>query len=276
MSNDSSSSSPDLLDTIARIRQEDDRIIFVESVIVIIVSWTLISHIFNIVEVMSTPPLIAEAMYEIVASGSIYEHLIPTMIRTAYGLAATLIIGTALGIVMGMRKWAQLAFQDYVTVGLALPGLFIAVFSAIWFGFSDVTPTVAAMVISFPFLAQNVFGGFKNIDNNLLEMGSAFGSSNRRVLRRIVAPSILPDWFAGVRYSLAIVWKIVTLTELVAAENGIGFVIRRELQTLDFAGATGWTILFVIVILLVEYGILQQLEKRLFAWRRDVSGVVIA
>lgn len=272
----STQSGDGLVDTLTRIRFNDGRVIFVESVVVIILTWTLAAHIFNIVDVVSKPSLIGGSMWEIVNSGSFLTHMVPTLRRTAYGLVVTVIVGTTLGIAMGMRDWIKMAFQDYVTIGLAMPGLFIAIFAAMWFGISDVTPMVAAAVIAFPFLTQNVFEGVNDIDNDVLQMASAFDVSNRRVVRRVIVPSIMPEWFAGIRYSLAIIWKTVTLAELVAAENGVGFIIRDHLERLDFTGAMAWTILFVFVVLLIEYGILQQLEKRIFSWREDISGVMAA
>lgn len=263
-----------VLYTLARIRLTDSRVIFVESVVVIILAWTLVAHIFDITNVISEPATIGAAMYELLVTREFLEHLIPTLRRTAYGLVVTIAIGTALGIAMGMREWVEKAFQDYVTVGLAMPGLFIAIFAAMWFGISDMTPTVAAAIISFPFLTQQVYEGVRDIDNDILQMSSAFGVSKWRAMRRTVIPAVMPEWFAGTRYSLAIVWKTVTLTELVAASDGIGWIIRFQLQRLDFTGAMAWTMLFVIVILAVEYGILQQLENRIFKWRQEVSGVM--
>lgn len=265
-----------LLDTLTRIRLNDDRVIFIESVIVIILTWTLVAHIFSIVDVISTPAKIGASMWEIANSEAFLTHMIPTLRRTGWGLGVTILIGTSLGIAMGMRDWVKEAFQDYVTIGLAMPGLFIAIFAAMWFGINDITPIVAASVIAFPFLTQNVYEGVNNIDRGILQMASSFDVSNRRALRRIIIPSIMPEWFAGVRYALAVIWKTVTLAELVAAETGVGFIIRDYLERLDFTGAMAWTILFVLIILLVEYGVIQQLEKRIFDWREDISGVMAA
>ncbi|WP_162562610.1 ABC transporter permease [Salinigranum rubrum] len=263
-----------LVYTLARIRLTDSRVIFVESAIVVVLSWTLAAHIFDITNVISEPTAIGAVMYELVVTREFLDHLVPTLRRTVYGLLVTIVIGTALGIAMGMREWVEKVFQDYVTVGLAMPGLFIAIFTAMWFGISDVTPTVAAAIISFPFLTQQVYEGVRNIDNDILQMSSSFGVSNWRAMRRTVIPAVMPEWFAGTRYSLAIVWKTVTLTELVAASDGIGWIIRSQLERLDFTGAMAWTMLFVVVILTVEYGIVQQLENRIFKWRQEVSGVM--
>lgn len=243
------------------------KVVFVESILLLIVLWSLIAQGFDLTDTISSPSLVAERALELVVSGTATPHVIDTMRRVIYGFVLTTIIGTVLGVAMGMSDFWRWALQDYITIGLALPSLFAAVFTAMWFGISDVTPMVAAALIAFPFLTQNVYEGVKNIDYRLLEMSSSFDVSRNRVIRRVIIQSILPEWFAGARYSFAISWKITTLAELIAASSGIGFMIELEMQRLSLTGVIAWTALFTVIILIVEYGILQQIEKRMFDWR---------
>jgi ABC-type nitrate/sulfonate/bicarbonate transport system permease component len=132
-----------------------------------------------------------------------------------------------------------------------------------------VTPTVAATLIAFPFLTQNVYEGTKDIDSKLIEMSKSFDISRDRVVRRIVFQSILPEWFGGIRYAFAIAWKITALAELVAAESGVGFMIEKQLQLLSLSGVMAWTLLFTALMMLVEYGVFQPIERWMFEWRED-------
>ena len=248
---------------------KNNQLIFIESLVALTLLWALVSRVFGLADTISSPILVAEGMYTLLLSGDWIVHFLATMRRIAYGFVLTIIVGTTLGIVMGMSDFWKNALQDYITIGLALPSLFAAIFAAMWFGISDVTPMVAGAAIAFPFLTQNVYQGVKNIDYQLLEMSSAFGVSRNRVIRRIILQGVLPEWFAGVRYAFAICWKITTLAELVAASNGIGFMIEFQLNKLSLTGVLVWTFLFTAVILVVEYGVLQQIEKRVFDWREE-------
>jgi len=247
----------------------DNRVIFVESIIAVMVVWALVAHGLNMTETIASPLIITESTHALLMSGDWVVHFTATFRRVMYGFILTTIIGTILGIVMGMSDFWEFALQDYITIGLAMPSLFAAIFAAMWFGISDITPMVAGTIIAFPFLTQNVYEGVHNIDNRLLMMSSSFDVSRKRVIKRVVFQGVLPEWFAGARYSFAICWKITTLAELVAASNGIGYMIELHLNALSLAGVLTWTALFTITILIVEYGILQQIEKRLFDWRQE-------
>lgn len=247
------------------------QLIVLQSVLAFLLLWTLVGRGFGLTDTISSPWLVALNTHELVTEGEWVVHVVDTFRRTMYGFIVTMVIGTILGIAMGWSSVLESAFKDYVTVGLALPSLFAAVFAAMWFGVSDTTPTVAAALISFPFVAQGVYEGVKNIDADLIAMSRSFGVSRTHVVRHVVVESIMSEWFAGVRYAFAICWKITTLAELVAAETGIGFQIARQMANLSITGVLTWTILFLGIIVIAEYGIFQQIEKRVFAWRQEAS-----
>lgn len=265
----STQNSRDWVNSIPRPLIEDQRLVFVESLLSIALIWWLVSVGLGLTDLISSPILVARSFYELAVSLEWIPHLIATLRRTVYGFIATMLVGSALGIAMGISSFWEKALQDYIIIGLALPSLFAAVFAAMWFGLSDVTPMVAGAVIAFPFLTQNVYEAVKNIDHSLLEMSSSFNVSRRRVIWRVVVQSIMPSFFAGSRYAFSICWKITTLAELVAASNGIGYMIEAQMQQRSITGVITWTVLFMVVVLFLEYGILQRIERHVFEWRAE-------
>ena len=245
----------------------DPRIIFVESVLSIALVWWAVAVAFDLTDTISSPVLVGVATYDLLVGMEWVPHLVATLTRTLDGFVVTVVLGAALGVLIGVSDFWEAALQDYIIVGLALPSLFAAVFAAMWFGISDVTPMVAGAVIAFPFMTQNVYEAVEDIDNQLLEMASAFGVSRGRVIRRVLFQSVMPAFFSGARYAFSICWKITTLAELVAAENGIGFMIEYQLQRRSITGVLTWTLLFTLVVLFLEYGVLQRIERRVFDWR---------
>jgi ABC-type nitrate/sulfonate/bicarbonate transport system permease component len=202
------------------------------------------------------------------------NHVYMTMRRILIAFAITMIIGTGLGLVMGVTDFWEDVLKNYVSIGITLPELLIAVFAAMWFGVSDITPIVTGSLIAFPFVTQIIYEGIKDIDENLVMMTRSFDVPRHQFLSRVVLRSIMPEWFSSARAGFAICWKLVTLAEFIAAENGLGFMIQYEMSRFSLEGVISWTLLFTIIILFVEYGIFRQLEKRVFAWREDVKGAV--
>lgn len=250
---------------------KNNTLVFIESFVTIVLVWALVANLFGLTDTISSPGIVAASLVELLRGGEWVGHLTDTVRRVILGFILTLFVGTALGVATGMSDFWEKALQDYVTIGLALPALFAAIFTAMWFGISDVTPMVAGALIAFPFLAQEVYEGVKNIDNDLLQMASTFNVSRRRAIWRVIIQSVLPQWFGGVRYSFAICWKITTLAELIAAESGIGYMIQFHLNRLSLTGVLTWTVMFTVIMLVLEYGLLRQIERRVFVWRQEAT-----
>ncbi|MFC3959273.1 ABC transporter permease [Halovivax cerinus] len=247
------------------------RVVFIEAVASIVVLWGLVAWGLNMTDTVSSPILVADSIVALLASGEWVPHFSASIRRILYGFVLATLLGTSLGVLMGLSEFWERVFQDYITIGLAFPSVFIAFFAAMWFGIGDMTPTVTAAIAPFPFVAQNVYQGVENIDHRLTEMTQSFDVSRKRTLWRVVFRSVLPEWFAGIRYGFAGSWKLVTLAEAIAAERGVGFMIQYEMNQLSITAVLTWTILFATVIMVFEYGILQQVEKRVFAWRQDTA-----
>lgn len=238
-----------------------------------LVVWAVGARLLGAVDVVSSPMLVAADLYEILVSMEWVEHMSATIRRIVYSFAFGIALGTALGVAMGVSKFWEKMFQDYVTLSMTMPGIFAVVFTAMYFGVSDVTPMVASGIVTFGFCALMIFEGIRDIDHRYIEMAQAFGIPRRRVIRRVMLPDVLSEWFSAARYTFGVAWKVVVLAEFIAAQNGIGFVIHEQMSTLRLTSVLSWTVLFLVVILVWEYGVLGYVEKRLFHWR-DESQII--
>lgn len=253
---------------------DNRKVVFVESVLTFVLVWWLIAVGLDLEGTISSPPLVFEFVLEEIAAGGWEVHLIATLRRTLFAAFLVIIIGNALGLVMGVSRFAEKMFQDYVTVGMALPSLFAAIFAAMYFGPGQWAPIVAAILAVAPYVALLTFQGIKDIDSSLMEMSKAFDVSRPRIARRMMLMSVLPEWFAGARYAFAISWKIVLLTEVIVSNAGVGYAIRRLQLNFVITGVIAWTLVFATILIIVEYGIFDPIQRRLFAWRQDSGGML--
>lgn len=256
-------------DSIVRFAWTDSRALFAESLALLIVIWYFFAHVVGLSETVSTPAIVATETYALFISFEWIEHLITTGIRVLAGFAVSMLVGTVLGLMLGLSDFWKVALKDWVLIGLALPSLMVVVFSAMWFGFSIGTPIASATLIAFPFVTQSIYEGIDDIDAGLYSMSEAFNISKRRVTRRIVIPAVAGEWFAGARFAFAASWKLVTLAELFVANSGFGFMIQYQVRQLSLSGILSWVLIFTTIMLLIEYGVFQQIEKRVFAWRQS-------
>jgi NitT/TauT family transport system permease protein len=221
-----------------------------------------------------TPFRVAEAMYDIVATGLFFENIGDSFLRIGIGFVAAMLLGTAVGVLMGSRRFWEQFFQDVLVVGLSLPGLIYALLSVIIFGLGLTAPVVAIVVASYPFIAVNIREGVKSIDKELIDMARAYRVERQKVLRQVILPSLIPFIFAAIRVGFTIAWKVSVLTEVFGASSGVGYMMRVDFQLFKIRGIMAWGLLFGGVMLLIEYGILVPAERHFARWRPTMEKVI--
>ncbi len=205
------------------------------------------------------------------AQGDVLPHLAITLLRVTGGLALAMLIGVPIGIFMGINQRAEKVLDIWVMVGLTVPSLCYAIICFILIGLNELATIVAIGLTAAPSIAINLWEGVKTIDFKLVQMARIFEVGRTKVLLRVLLPQVLPYVMASIRMGLGIVWKIAVLVELIGRPNGVGFKLFYWYQLADMAQVLAWTLLFTLVMLAIELGILKQLEYRLFGWRPRVG-----
>lgn len=229
-------------------------------------------------ELLPTPIETVGLAWGLVTDGTAWIHISTTFQSLFWAFLFAMLLGSTLGILMGLNSYSQNFFTPYVNIGLSIPGLAWAataflVFSygSMVFGTLRFAPVAAATLTVFPYVAINIWKGVENIDHDLLRMANAFSISRRRILWRIILPNIAPQIFSAVRFGLAIGWKVTIIAELFAGSAGVGFKLEHAYQVYQYEEAWAWAAVFLFVIILIEYGVFKPIERRAFAWRSDVE-----
>lgn len=220
--------------------------------------------------VLPTPAEVFGRVVDITLTGEALTNFASSIVKILAGFALAMLAGLPIGFLMGRSRFLTAYFSMPLFVLGNVPGLTYAVFGLVVFGVGDTGPVVVSALVAVPFVAINVAEGVRSVDGGLLRMCQAFDRSRLDVHRQVYLPAITAFVFVGIRYGFAMAWKVEALTEVFGANDGVGFMIRRAYQEFQVADMLAWTMLFVLVMVLVERG-LALLESRLFAWRKDLA-----
>ncbi len=240
------------------------------SILAALIVWGLMSLTLP-PEIFPGPIETAQVLWGEIVGGRVELDLAMTMLRVVGGLLLSLIIGIPVGILMGLNRRAEAVLDVWVMVGLTVPSLCYAIVAFMWFGLNETAAIIAIAITAAPAIAINIWEGVKNIDTKLIAMARVFEASRPVILRRVLVPQIVPYIMASARFGLGIIWKITVLVELIGRPNGVGFKLFYWYQLADMRQVLAWTLLFTIIMLIIELLILKPIEKRLFAWRPQVT-----
>ncbi len=237
---------------------------------VLIVAWIVLSLLFS-EHVVPGPIPVLEAIADNLQSGEGFFHLYKTVSRVLLGLLLAMFLGSGIGLVMGLSVKGEKFFESWVMVGLTIPAVVYAIICLLWFGLNDSAAVIAIGVTAFPAVAINMWQGTKDIDMQLVGMAQSFQVPRRDIVRKVVVPQTVPYILAALRYALGISWKIATTVELIGMSNGVGYMLNYWFGLFSMTQVFAWTFTFTLVLLGIEFLLINPFEKRVTAWRTVVQ-----
>ena len=213
------------------------------------------------------PPFwdVAMSLGSLLRSGEIFPHTAASFGRAGAGFAIAVVGGIALGLVMARVRAVQHAVEPVLLLIYPVPKPALIPLFMIWLGIDDVSKvTVIALACLLPVVVAT-FNGARSVDDMLLWSARARGTSERRLLWRVVLPAALPQIAAGVRTAIAIAIIVLVSSEFISAETGLGYLI------FSYGGVGADDAMLAVVIYLAVLGYLLDRVylaglRRLMAW----------
>jgi sulfonate transport system permease protein len=201
------------------------------------------------------------------AAGQLWHQLALSANRFALGLALALVVGAALGVVMGLSRLADLVFADLTMAGLAIPAVIWALLTTMWFGFGWLTPVTTVFLSGLPFVIVNIAKATREVPAELVLMARAFGVPRMQVVRQIVAPAVAGATVTAVRFAIMSAWNGLLLAEWFGATSGVGWRSRYWYDANQLDGFLAWVLVFVVLIVVADQMILAPAERYATRWR---------
>ena len=213
------------------------------------------------------PAAVTASLVKEFSRGEVFSNFADTFYRFAVGVFLSVVVGLAIGVVMGMSGLARAFFESPVLVGLSIPAIIWAFLTVMWFGFGDTSPIVTTFLTAVPFVIINVAQGVQGVSRDLRDMSSSYGVPLGRRIKDLILPAVAGYVLAGVRFAVIIGWNGVLLAEWFGGSGGAGFRARYWYDANQFAGFAAWVILFVIVIVVLDQLLFERAARRAFRWR---------
>ncbi len=213
------------------------------------------------------PAVVLARLWQETAAGELLYHLGVTLARVTVSFFLALLLGTAIGILMGRYRRLDAGLDGVLVLALNIPALVAIILCYIWFGLTEAAAVTAVALNKIPTVVVTVREGARAVDTRLLQVGEAFRVPRMRAFTRIYLPQLYPYVMAAARSGLALIWKIVLVVELLGRSNGVGFQLGTYFQFFDITSILAYTLAFAAVVLLVESVVMRPLERRLTRWR---------
>jgi NitT/TauT family transport system permease protein len=240
------------------------------SIIALTLVWWLLSLIFPPTLIPNPRDTFAE-VGAIVRSGDLFVEMGNTLRRVLVGFGLAMIVSIPLGIFMGTLRALESFFEPPVILGLTMPGLIWAVLAIMFFGLNETSAYAAVAITIMPMLTISIWQGTKSIDKDLIDMANVFHASPWSKIVDVILPQLVSHILAAIRYGLGLAWKVVVVVEMFGFSNGVGYRVVRGFNTFSMKAVLAWTITFLVVMIVIEFGAIGWLERSVTRWRPRVE-----
>ncbi|HYW59536.1 MAG TPA: ABC transporter permease [Xanthobacteraceae bacterium] len=237
--------------------------------LLLLVAWWL-GSLATPVYVLPSPERVLARVVQLTQTGDLPLNLVTTLLRVLAGFALAVLIGVPGGLLLGSNRALGTFFEPILPVMNTVSSAIWAIFAVIWFGLSPATPIFVVLMTAFPLIVTNVWQGTQAVNADYVELAQALRFSRAKTLTKIYLPSILPYFFSGARLAFGFGWRVSLVAETLGASSGVGYRLRQASDLIQTDQVFAWTIVQIAMMLVIEAGMLQPLERRLFRWRRDV------
>ncbi|MCK0208704.1 ABC transporter permease [Starkeya koreensis] len=214
------------------------------------------------------PAAVVEAGMRATRTGVLPSSIAITLGRVAASFLIAMVVGSAIGILLGRSPALNELFGPWVIVLLNLPALVVIILCYVWFGLTEAAAITAVSINKIPNVAVTLREGAAALSRDLDEMARVYRLGPLATLRHVVLPQLVPFFAASARSGLALTWKIVLVVELLGRSNGVGFELQTAFQLFDVATILAYALAFTAVVQFIEVGLMQPWERHAGRWRR--------
>ena len=179
-----------------------------------------------------------------------WEESIQTTTLVIVATLIALLFSIPLGILAARSKTADVIIRPILDFMQTMPA-FVYLIPAIFFFSVGNTPGVVATVIfSLPPAVRLTSLGIRNVPEDVIEAGRAFGATERQILFKIQLPLAKPTILAGINQVILLALSMVVIASMVGAK-GLGSIVYQGIQQNDVAKGfeSGLGIVILAIIL---------------------------
>jgi len=230
----------------------------------ILLAWEIACRALGVSEfVLPTPSSIAGALVEF--AGPILSNAWRTYWTTMIGFGLSIVVGVALGAVVGSSRLAYSAMYPLLTAFNSVPKAALVPILVVWFGIGAGPAILTAFLISFFPIMVNIATGLATLEPELEDVLRVLGARRLDVLLKVGLPRTLPYFFASLKVAITLAFVGTTVSEMSASNEGIGQLLltagSQSRMPLAFAG-----LVVIGVMAMAMYELFSWLERRMTGW----------
>jgi len=235
-------------------------------VVTVLVAWQAASGTLLDPFWVSNPAAVFKTLATWTASGQLEHHLLVTFEETLLGFLLGATAGVVFALLVGASDTLHRTVDPFVTAVYGVPKVTLAPLFIMWFGIGLAPKIVLAAISVFFLVFFSTLRGVREVDQKMVEALRTMGANKFAIQRMLIFPAALPWLFTGLKLGLPYGFVGAVAAEMMASNEGIGYLTQNSAGQLDTAGVFAALFALMVVTTLLNEA-LGRLEHWIFRWR---------
>lgn len=253
------------------------KLISIITILIILFVWWLVTDGLHLVShlILPSPGKVLDTfIYKLMGGvnpdgSTLLQHVGASLKIALGGYFLGVLIGVPLGIGMAWNRKFERFAKPLFDIIRPIPALAWIPLMILWLGIGYWSKVGIIFFAAFISATINSYAGIKQTRTVHLWVARTFGATDRQMLFKVAIPTAMPMIFTGLRLALGSSWVALVAAELLAATQGVGYMI----QVGRMLGRPDIIIVGMITIGLVGYLMSYSLEllQKKFVRQKEVA-----
>jgi ABC-type nitrate/sulfonate/bicarbonate transport system permease component len=217
--------------------------------------WLVVPHVLEYPRYLLPPVVdIWTRFLQMLRDGSLARHTGGSLLRLATGFVVGNVLAIPLGIAIAIHRSTAESLRPVLTFLQSIAGIAWIPLAIVWFGIGNGAVVFVIANIVFFSVIYNTVLGVQTIPLVLRRAVLASGGRGIQILTELMLPGALVQIILGLRTSVALGWRALVASEMLAGASGLGYVTIEAVQ---------WYKTDVVLLGMIVIGLLWLLMDRL-------------
>ncbi|MBB3108629.1 NitT/TauT family transport system permease protein [Paenibacillus phyllosphaerae] len=162
---------------------------------------------------------------ELAQDGSLLTYIIYSFYRVFTGWLLGSLIAIPVGLAMGRIRIIRAITEPILNFVRFIPALAFITLFMLWFGIGEQSKIILIMYGTIFTVIINTMTGVLAVEEDKIRSARSMGASEWQILLHVIIPATIPYMFTGVRLAMSTSYMAILGAEMVAANEGVGFLI---------------------------------------------------
>jgi NitT/TauT family transport system permease protein len=171
------------------------------------------------------PADVLRAFAEQARTGRLFEDVVASLFRVAWGFTTAVVAAIPLGLVVGRAPAPRAALLPWINFFRNLSPIAWIPFAIVWLGIGDPPAIFLIFLATFFQIALATAAAAGSVPRIYYRVAHELGLGRAAVLFQVTFPAILPQLLTALRVAIGVAWMVVVAAEMIAVRSGLGFLI---------------------------------------------------